>query len=312
MPWCLQSLASPRTHSDLIRVSVSGWHSISWSLLPSSERDSPNPIWAYPRKCSKVFIPAYWHGGPTRHFFSFCLSPQFCLNVKRALDKESTPDQGWRQASSHFWASYVLHQENGSHITSPAYITGHFRIEQSKYRQENSLETFKWCEGLLWSLFTSDFAASVEPSSSSCLCNAKTTSQIPSKSHSVEWGKMQAPLSHAIKKKIKPLENHWCFWKCAVDCSRYYFLVCLGLYLLWTKKKKTWKKSSPSVVSQGWVQLQDVRLREIKGDKNSCVGESMCHSDPLIHDRSWANGLSSVGNITFSSWEGTLEGIQIG
>lgn len=29
VPWCLQSLASPRTHSDLVRVSVSGWHSVS-------------------------------------------------------------------------------------------------------------------------------------------------------------------------------------------------------------------------------------------------------------------------------------------
>ena len=239
----------------------------------------PEPYLGLPKKMFKSLHPSLLAWRPHQALF-------LLLSLSPVLSQcEKSPGQGvhaWsglETSQLSFLGLYVLHRENGSHITSPAYITGHFRIEQSKYRQENFLETFKWCEGLLWSLFMSDFAASVEPSSSSCLGNAKTTSQIPSKSHSVEWGKMQAPLSHAIKKKIKPLENHWCFWKCAVDCSRYYFLVCLGLYLLWTKKKKKkerqWKKSSPSIVSQGWVQLQDVRLREIKGDKNSCMGESV-------------------------------------
>lgn len=276
----------------------------------------PEPYLGLPKKMFKSLHPSLLACRP--HHALFLL-----LSLTPILSQcEKSPGQGvqvWsglETSQLSFLGLYVLHQENGGHITSPACISGHFRKEQSKYRQENSLETFKRYEGLLWLLFTSDFAASVEPSSSSCLCNAKTTSQIPSKSHSAEWGKMQAPLSHAIKKKIKPLENHWCFWKCAVDCSRYYFLVLLGLYLLWTKKekekKKTREKIKPFIVSQGWVQLQDDRLRERKGDRNSCMGESGCHSDPLTHDRSWANGLSSVGKITFSSWEGTLEGIQIG
>lgn len=65
-------------------------------------------------------------------------------------------------------------------------------------------------------------------SSSSCLCNAKTTTQVHQKV--TQWsGKKCRQLSctHAIK-NIKPPKYHWCFWECVVGSSRHCFWVFLG------------------------------------------------------------------------------------
>ena len=64
------------------------------------------------------------------HFFSFSLSPQFCLNVKRALDKESRSDQGWRQASSYFWASMSSIRKMGA--ISPSLPTSQGTLGKNK------------------------------------------------------------------------------------------------------------------------------------------------------------------------------------
>ena len=94
----------------------------------------PEPYLGLPKKMFKSLHPSFLAWRPHQALF-------LLLSLSPVLSQcEKSPGLGvhaWsglETSQLSFLGLYVLHRENGSHITSPAYITGHFRIEQSKYR----------------------------------------------------------------------------------------------------------------------------------------------------------------------------------
>jgi len=91
----------------------------------------PEPYLGLPKKMFKNLHSSLLACRPHQVLFLLLsLAPQFCRNVQRALDKESRSDQGWRQASSHFWASMSSIKKMGA--ISPALPTSQGTLRYNK------------------------------------------------------------------------------------------------------------------------------------------------------------------------------------